>query len=357
MTEINNLLSQINENPRLLAKIDITEETGEFDRTRMREIIQGLKNEKLIDAFIRLTVNKWNSLEARQDSRVFYGNDLFGSRLKFSGDSYSDPQRNYHEDSIDYYLDTAKSSEMHARELEAKEEEEMNDILRDLGLLDDAETNDETATLTADDHSERMREVRSAVKSFNRLFDHSHELSDEFLAVQKQVLEQLKTMGQKQQDISAELELLAAENNQLKAENNTLNSELLILRAEHAHATQTQQERDAAVRRAEELNKALEDTKEQLGRRAVTLQSLVQGIQDTPYESMKVKCLEALNHLLAGNKYWVEFRDKLNKKEMEKTAEPTIKAEHYYAEGAKHEDHSHHLSVHDQQNQSKALLE
>ena len=310
MTEINNLLSQINENPRLLAKIDITEETGEFDRTRMREIIQGLKNEKLIDAFIRLTVNKWNSLEARQDSRVFFSDDPFGSRLKFSGDSYSDPQGNYHEDSIDYYLDTAKSSEMHARELEAKEEEEMNDILRDLGLLDDAETNDETATLTTDD-----------------------------------------------QDISAELELLAAENSQLKAENNTLNSELLILRAEHAHATQTQQERDAAVRRAEELNKALEDTKEQLGRRAVTLQSLVQGIQDTPYESMKVKCLEALNHLLAGNKYWVEFRDKLNKKEMEKTAEPTIKAEHYYAEGAKHEDHSHHLSVHDQQNQSNALLE
>ena len=318
MTEINNLLSQINENPRLLAKIDITEETGEFDRTRMREIIQGLKNEKLIDAFIRLTVNKWNSLEARQDSRVFFSDDPFGSRLKFSGDSYSDPQGNYHEDSIDYYLDTAKGNELHARELEAKEEEEMNDILRDLGLLDDAETNDETATLTTDD---------------------------------------LKTMGQKQQDISAELELLAAENSQLKAENNTLNSELLILRAEHAHATQTQQERDAAVRRAEELNKALEDTKEQLGRRAVTLQSLVQGIQDTPYESMKVKCLEALNHLLAGNKYWVEFRDKLNKKEMEKTAEPTIKAEHYYAEGAKHEDHSHHLSLHDQQNQSKALLE
>ena len=60
MTELEDMLSQINENPRLLAKIDITEETDAFDRERMREIITGLNNEKLIDAFIRLTVNKWN---------------------------------------------------------------------------------------------------------------------------------------------------------------------------------------------------------------------------------------------------------------------------------------------------------
>ena len=351
MTELEDMLSQINENPRLLAKIDITEETDAFDRERMREIITGLNNEKLIDAFIRLTVNKWNSLEARHDSRL-YQNTPFDKSLKFTGEEYYDPQGNRLEDSIDSYLDTAKTEELHARELEAKEMEDQKEILRELGLLGDEDFDEDQIDDSGDSNQSHKLEIVG--KKLNRiadLFSAAQDKEDELLESRRLMSEQLKEMVNLHQMLSAEIAQLTTENAQLKSENMALQSEVNILRAEHAQATQTQQERDAALLRAEELNKALENTKEQLGRRSVTLQSLVKGIQETPYESMKLKCLEALNHLLAGNKHWVEFRDDLNKKEMEKKKESTIIAENYYADGSTHEDHSHHIGLNNSQAQ------
>ena len=112
---------------------------------------------RLIDAFIRLTVNKWNSLEARHDSRLYEDDNVFGKRLKFTGEEYYDQEGNRYEDSIDNYLYNVKSDELRARELEAKELRDQEEILTELGLFDDDESKASTdGMINADSNSGRL---------------------------------------------------------------------------------------------------------------------------------------------------------------------------------------------------------
>jgi hypothetical protein len=338
MTEIEQLLGQINKNPQLLAKMDIIEETGVFDRERMRQILVGLRNERMINAFIRLTVNKWNTLKARHDKRLIE-----------------------QEEPISSFLETIKTDELHARELEAKELAEQQEIIRELGMLDD------DILMTDDDYNLMNKDCYMVVSKAAHLLKecaleviNGQTKEEELLKSKQQQNELLAEVKEMILSFTTELDALKSENDQLKSENAALTSEVTILRAEHAHTSQTQQERDEAVRHAAELNKSLEETKEQLGKRYVRLQDLVDTIMRIPYQEMKQKCLEVLSYLLAGNKYWVEFRDKLNEKEIEKSdkqKQPSVNAEHYYAEGAHHDDHSRHLGIPEPLNPNQPVLE
>ena len=338
MTETDILLGQINKNPQLLARIDIIEETGVFDRDRMRQILVGLRSERMINAFIRLTVNKWNTLVARHDQRLVE-----------------------QDEPIQTYLENVKKDELHARELEAKEMADQKEILKELGMLDDDSlmADDDDGLANIDGYMVVTKAARLLRESAQEMMSYQTK-ETELLQSRQQLNELVAEMMAMIQTFTTDLEALRAENSQVKAENAALTSEVTILRAEHALATQTQQERDEAVRRAEELNMSLEETKEQLGKRIVRLQDLVDTIMAIPYQEMKQKCLEVLSYLLAGNKYWVEFRDKLNAKEMEKAdkqKQPSVNADHYYAAGAHHDDHSRHIGLSEAPNANLQQIE
>lgn len=340
MTEIMELLSQINENPRLLAKIDIVDETGVFDKDRMRAIIAGLKNEKLIDAFIRLTVNKWNSLEARKDYRLYEVDNNFNERLKFTGEEYFDLQGNRHEDSIDNYLDILKCDDLRARDLEAKELKEQEEILYELGLLDEEDCQADTNASTSEEPQRYFEAASKKLATIASLLADAQEREALLLENRTTATSLLKTLTQ---SIQTECKSLADENaalhsrvdeltEKLKAATDELN-ELLnpepIELTEEEIAEYEQQEREFREYEKLQFDKALKEAIDELEKKSVKITTLTKRVLDIPEYDKQLEHFRVLSFLLAGVKAWQQVEgslvDQINSIANERRQQPSGK--------------------------------
>ena len=341
MTEIIELLSQINENPRLLAKIDIVDETGVFDKDRMRAIIAGLKNEKLIDAFIRLTVNKWNSLEARKDYRLYEVDNNFNERLKFTGEEYFDLQGNRHEDSIDNYLDILKCDDLRARDLEAKELKEQEEILYELGLLDEEDCQADTSAITLE--TEPRHYFEAAGKKLSRIAT----LLADAQETEAQLIENRTTTNSLlealHQSIQTECKSLADENAALQGRVDELTEELRaatdelndLLNPEPIELTEEEiaeyerQELEFKEYEKSQFDKALKEAIDELEKKSVKITTLTKRVLDIPEYDKQLEHFRVLSFLLAGVKAWQQVEgslvDQINSIANERRQQPSGK--------------------------------
>ena len=63
---------------------------------------------------------------------------------------------------------------------------------------------------------------------------------------------------------------------------------------------------------------------------------------------MAYEVYEKLNALLVGNEVWMKNAVVIRDMIWEKMQQPSIKAEHYYAQGAVHQDASRHITMKDE---------
>lgn len=323
MTGTQELISQINENPRLLAKINIIEETNAFDRNRLRDIIEGLENARLIDAFIRLTVNKWNSLEARHDSRLYEDDSVFGKRLKFTGEEYYDQDGNRYEDSIDNYLYNVKSDELRARELEAKELRDQEEILTELGLLDDDESKASTDDMiNVDSISDRLLMAERKLNKIEGMMSATNEQEAKVLENRKatnELFEKVRLL------IEDDYHDIAKENAELRTQVDELTQELKDTQDElndllHPEPIELTDEEIAEFQRQEEefreyekeqFDKALQEATDELEKKSIKITVLTKRVLDIPDYTEQLQHFRVLSFLLAGNKAWQQVEGSL----------------------------------------------
>lgn len=343
MKDLKELLEQINKSPKVIAHLDVITETDTFSQDRMREIITGLKNEQLMDAFITLCVITWKSLVTRTDKRVYVDNMKSSRILKFAVRDKNGDQESQYDGNIEQFLNSVKVNELEARKQDEEILVEKKKILEKMVMLE---------------NDGKKKYLNPSEEEKRALFNWIDEIQlyrdkqcwDSFESLQKEGTRE-EIIGQLSHVMtlySAELYMtkeLIKEKQLLSIELSSVKAELDILNSEHQHLSQTQQERDEAIKRAEEISKALEETKKQLGDQSVTLQSLVNKIQDTPYLSLREKCFEVLDYLLHDNKHWDKFSKDIINRETINQEKSSINIEKLYGPGACHADFSLNIST------------